>query len=397
MKRPRPFAMRYEFLCRTRPIRDRRGALLLLSGCLGMLLMGVAGSVAAQGCQILLSQPVIEFGQVNRTQLQKHGNQYLFAAKHLQLTVQCSRRTDMLLNYLAAGTYGDSYGFGERGQYSMQLSDAQLDGQPVMLGAARDPRGPWMQKGDRIRWVPGMQVTPLLADVALQGTNFTARLTIQGWLDAASNLSNADELHAGGVLEVDGATAALALQASVVPAACKLFLGHDGVVDFGLIEPGQLSAGKTTTLRRSLPAAVTCDGLTRFALRAVDNRQPGLISHVKDVARSALFGAGKKTSDGLAWSLQLEGPALGDGQVLQPLYSPQSGAGWQPGPGAAFFHNDGRLLGFALSNRAAAGPALIRQLEAMLMVELYIAPLRQLDLRDETAVDGAATLEIVYL
>lgn len=382
MKRPPHAAMRSECM----------GTRL----CLALLLMGMSCAAAAQGCQITLGQPVIDYGKVNKTQLHKQGNRYLLGERQLQLTVQCSSKTDMVLSYMADATNGDAFGLGEQGTYSLMLADARVDGRPVALGAASSRR-PWQMKGDQLQWLPEMQVAPFQADVPLQGTTFTARLSVTGWLDARSALSSAAELQASAMVGVDGATVALALQASVVPAACRLQLGNDGLVDFGVIEAGQLSASNTSTLRRSLSAAVTCDGPTRFALRAMDNRQPATVSHVQGAERSTLFGAGKKASDGLAWSLQFEGTILGDGQVLQPLYSTQGGGGWEPTAKTTFFHVDNRLLGFASSDRTTVGPALIRQLDAMLMVELYVAPLRQLDLRDETPIDGAATLELVYL
>ncbi|WP_343599865.1 DUF1120 domain-containing protein [Pseudomonas sp.] len=382
MKRPPHAAMRSECM----------GSKL----CLALLLMGMSGAAAAQGCQITLVQPLIDYGKVNKTQLHRQGDRYLLGERHLQLTVQCSRETDMVLSYQADGVNGDVFGFAGRGQYSLLLADARLDGRPVALGAASSRR-PWQMKGDKVRWLPDMQLAPLQANVPLKGTTFTARLSVTGWLDATSDLSGAAELQASGMLAVGGAAVAVALQASVVPAACRLQLGNDGLVDFGVIEAGQLSVSKTSTLRRSLSAAVTCDSPTRFALRAMDNRQPGTFSHVQGGARSILFGAGKKANDGLAWSLRFEGPVLGDGHALQPLYASQDGAGWEPTPLAVFLHTDNRLLGFASRDGTAAGPALIRQLDAMLMAELYVAPLRQLDLRDETPIDGAATLELIYL
>ncbi|ABY97042.1 TPA: DUF1120 domain-containing protein [Pseudomonas putida] len=382
MKRPPHAAMRSECVCRQL--------------CLALLLMGMSCAAAAQGCQITLGQPQIDYGKVNKTQLQKQGNRYLLGERHLQMTVQCSRDTDMVLSYLADGINGDVFGFAERGQYSLLLSDARLDGRPVALGAA-SARSPWQMKGDKVHWLPAMQLAPLEANVPLQGTTFTARLTVDAWLDATSDLSSTAELQASGMMAVDDAAVSLALQANVVPAACKLHLGNDGLVDFGVIATGELSASKTSTLRRSLSAAVTCDSPTRFALRAIDNRQSGTFAHVQGLARSVLFGAGKKASDSLAWSLRFDGAVVGDGLALQPLYSSQGGAGWEPTPRTAFLHTDNRLHGFAASERTAAGPTLIRQLDAMLMVELYVAPMRQLDLRDETLIDGAATLELIYL
>ncbi len=392
MKRPWPAAMRSEYLSK----RGGASARWLLHSWLGLLLAALAGAAAAQGCQVTFDQPMIEFGTVNKTQLQPFGNRHLLGERQLQLTVQCSADTDMVLHYLADSITGERYRFGERGTYSLQLSDARLDGRSVALGTARSGQA-WQRQGNRVRWLPGMQVAPLRAGAPLDGTTLTARLTVRGWVDHAQAMAGVAELQASGVVQVEGATAALALQASVVPAACRLQLGEGGRVDFGVIPAGQLSASKATSLWRSLSAAVSCDGPTRFALRAVDNRQPAQGQHVQGAARSVLFGAGKSAGDGLAWSLRLDGPVMGDGQALQPLYATQGSGGWAASPAPAYFHTDNRLLGFASSQHRAAGPALIRQLHAMLRVELYVAPLRQLQLRDQIPIDGAATLELVYL
>ncbi|NIE78157.1 DUF1120 domain-containing protein [Pantoea sp. Ap-967] len=396
MNRPRRAAMPCENARPMQAATCRPGRYAMLLGGLGLLMIAQTALAAAPNCQVSLGQPLVEFGQVNQTQLENLGNRYRLGERRLQVAVQCPKSTEMVLRYLADGADGEHFGFGERGTYSLQLSDARLDGQPVALGAANS-RDHGLAQGDPLRWLPGMQVMPLQANSPLGGTRFAAQLTVQGWLGQASQAPSDAQLQASGLLEVGGGAAELALHARVVPAACTLHLGNGGRVDFGVIEPGRLSPDTTSTLHRALSASVACEGPTRFAVRAMDNRQAGSLRPAQVAASTALFGAGSQANDGLAWSLQFDGALLGDGRALHPLYAMPGEAGWVPSAGPAFFHTDHRLLGFASGQATGAGPTSIRRLEAMLKVELYVAPLRQLDLRDEIAVDGAATLELVYL
>lgn len=189
----------------------------------------------------------------------------------------------------------------------------------------------------------------------------------------------------------------LAIAGRIIPAACTPLLSSNGVVDFGKISQQDLNQDRGTRLpARDLQLTLDCNGPVRFALRMRDNRDGtatvnseiyyglnldpsgnriGLYSVVFDPTRTQVEGVSEvygteSTTGGLAWRSANRNPI---------------------DIGARSF------LGFTDTNGSTTGPSALTHLDSTLKLEAVLNAKQNLDLSTEVALDGAATLEVIYL
>ncbi|WP_218583845.1 DUF1120 domain-containing protein [Pseudomonas akapageensis] len=354
----------------------------------------------AEGCDVSISQPLIDYGLFNRTTLKAQGGELPLGVRSLRLNVHCAQADTMTLFYRALPASAERFRFGEQGSYALRLSDALLDGERVDLAPVAAAGQPPGQADAAIAWLPDKGLTPVKAGSIVQGRSFTASLEVRAWGDEAA-LGRGDSVtwNNSGLLEVSGARRELGLQVGFAPAACTPRLGNGGVVDFGRIQAQQLTRDSATKLQRSLSLNVQCDAPTRFAFSARDNRPNAVRATLSEVDASAVFGVGKtrfgqELGGYVTW---VDNTATGDGHALSAMHGQPGGQGWLAPAAAAFLYPDGRLLGFGTHADMATGPTAMTQLSGTLGVDLYLAPANTLTLTEEAAIDGAATIEIVYL
>ena len=142
-----------------------------------------------------------------------------------------------------------------------------------------------------------------------------------------------------------------------------------------------------------------CDAPSRFAFAARDNRPNAVRAPSSEVDASALFGVGK-TRAGQAlgsYAAWIDNNATGDGNALTAMHGQPGGQGWLAAVATAFLYPDGRLLGFGAQADWGEGPVAMTQFSGTLGVDLYLAPANTLTLTEEAVIDGAATIEIIYL
>lgn len=354
----------------------------------------------AEGCEVSISQPLIDYGLFNRTTLKPQGGELPLGVRSLRLNVHCAQADAMTLFYRALPASAERFRFGEQGSYALRLSDALLDGESVDLAPVVAQGQPPGQADAAIAWLPDKGLTPVKVGSIARGRSFSATLEVRAWGDeAALGRGDAVTWNNSGLLEVAGARRELGLQVGFAPAACTPRLGNGGVVDFGRLQAQQLVRDSATKLQRTLSLSVQCDAPTRFAFTARDNRPNAVRATLSEVDASALFGigktrAGQELGGYVTW---IDNTATGDGNALNAMHGQPGGMGWQAPAAAAFLYPDGRLLGFGLPADMAAGPTAMTQLSGTLGVDLYLVPARTLTLTEEAVIDGAATIEIVYL
>lgn len=366
-----------------------------------LLFVGMGAMAGAQACELSLSSPHIDYGHLNRTTLKPQGGSWHLNVRQLTLQVQCPQPADMALAYtaLAAGT--GAFALGAGGRYRLGLSQAMLDDQPVALGQRSVPGQAPSGVGPQQPLLAQRTLVPIKAGVATQGRRFTALVQIKADVDeSVLNAPDVTHWQASGLFEIAGTQRELTLNTAFTPAACTPRLGEGGLIDFGRISAQQLSLSDATRFTRSLSLNVSCDSPTRFAFKATDNRA-GSQRLVQALARGSQFGLGFGPQRAALGSFiaRIGADALGDGKPLSALQGAPGGAGWQVvgQPQGPALHHDGGLVGFADRAGAEVAPTAIKQLDATLAVELYLAPSRELPLSEEMRLDGAATLEIIYL
>ena len=364
------------------------------------LLLG-ANAWAADECQLNLSDTTLDFGLMNRAVALAPAAERLLGERRLRLNLNCPNVTDLRLFYrgLAAGT--ERLRFTERGSYSLRVSDAVLDGQGVEMGLLAASGQPPVGSGATLNWRPEHGIVPLRGGVPASGRNLSLLIEASAWAnEAASRVNDAVTWDTHGVFDAlhAGRSRELRLQARFAPAACTPSLSNGGTVEFGKLSVLDLNIDKETPLRsQPVVVSVTCDAPTPFSLRLQDNRQGSATGPADDTAYG--LGLDAKQQKIGRYRLLFD-PARSTADSFSQLYRTDSASGalpWSSASASPLAIAASRHLGFSASAGSTSGPDAIQTLNATASLEAVLAPLSSLDLGSEVRLDGAATLELIYL
>ncbi|MBN2974849.1 hypothetical protein BFW88_26860 [Pseudomonas fluorescens] len=194
-------------------------------------------------------------------------------------------------------------------------------------------------------------------------------------------------------------SAELIVRGTIKPAACNLSMSGGGIINYGDIPSGQLSATAFNPLaERTAPLSINC-GTTpaKFGLKFVDlqaaSKVPGILSALGSGYTEAHnyglgIASGRKTG-GFAVTLRdLRSPTT----PLYPILRVGAGA-WQS--------SDGKVAQsptqYSWRYTTALAPVSITQLTGTIAVRAVINRGRDLDLSRDIILDGRATLELSYI
>jgi hypothetical protein len=172
----------------------------------------------------------------------------------------------------------------------------------------------------------------------------------------------------------------------ITPNACTPTLSGGGIVDHGKLSAKDLKQDQATSLgSETLQLTVNCDAATEFRLLPTDNKS-GTSYNNSD------FGLGFINVDQKLGSVtvRIQNP-IADGVAVQPLVSTTNGSTWFAGRLV-----EPNLLSAFGAVGGPATPIAIKDLQTDLRVLTRIARADSLDLTNEVALDGSATLSIVY-
>lgn len=352
----------------------------------------------AQGCSLSLSPADIDLGQFNRTTLQMASGELQLPPRQLSLNILCETEQDLTLIYRASQPSTRGFALGQQGTYRLRVLQASIDDQPVQWRQATT-FAPKVSTGAE---TPSMEndqpLQPMRNGSAVKGKRLHAQIELQAALEPTLlAASDAHELTASGSFDIVGQQKPLLVRAAFAPAACRPTLGGSANMNFGRIGVGELQRESVTTFSRRTTLDVDCDAPTRFAIRALDNRA-GSVSDQLLAAVPTLFGIGR-TADGQAlggFTARLSVGFGRDGSSAYPLLGDASGQTWQPDP-AGLLRNDGQPTALGRQSTSGAAPGAWAGVSLPLTVELHLAPASGLDIHQDTAIDGSATLEIIYL
>ncbi|WP_237885310.1 DUF1120 domain-containing protein [Pseudomonas sp. PGPR40] len=351
-------------------------------------------------CQFNLSQPVLDYGLMNRAIRPDSTPERNLGERQLSLSLSCAKPIDISLFYRAMAATAERFHFAERGSYQVRIRDAVLDGQTVEIGLIAGIGQPPVITASNLIWRPGHGVVPVQAGVPLQGRSFSAQLELNAWVqEQGRQVRDAVTWETDGVFDTvaAGRTREVTLRARFAPAACEPTLSNGGVVDFGTLSKSDLNTDKNTRLPpKSLTFRVGCDAPASFALVMHDNR-----SGSATVSSEIYYGLGTDSRNnkiGL-YSLNID-PADASADHFARLYRTDSttgGVAWSASSSNPIPIGKNSYLGFTASAGTHAGPVLIQNLSATVTVEAVIAPTNNLDLSTAVDLDGAGTIEIIYL
>lgn len=367
------------------------------SAALLMMTLTVPTYTWAQGCNLSVGPGDVDFGQYNRTTLQPAAGRLALPIRHLNLNLVCEAEQNLTLVYRAAETSTQGFMLGRLGVYQLSVLQASVDGQPVQWAQLNTA-----QSLSSSTWVGVLKddraLQPVRAGSVVRGRQLTAQVEISATLDVSVRDSkDAHTWQAHGAFEIAGQHREVHLRTGFAPAACRPALSDGGRVDFGRISQGQLNRETITSFSRQTALQVDCDAATRFALRAVDNRA-GTVAARLPAPLPALFGIGRGHT-GLplgGFTVRLGAGTGRDGTTSSALSGDCAAQVWHQAPDMLLQH-DGRLSAFKRVHSPGSLPGTWQGLSIPLTIDLHLAPARLLDLRQETPIDGSATLEIIYL
>ncbi len=196
----------------------------------------------------------------------------------------------------------------------------------------------------------------------------------------------------------------LAVKGTVKPAACTPVLTGGGSFDYGVIPLASLNPIALTLLEvKSDTLTITCDAAARVALKAADSRA-GTGAFAGNVA---FFGAnaGVTTQYGLgtasgknigAYAFRLKtGTFKADGAEVDSIYSSTSGASWSSTNG--LMSHAGGYESWARKGMTNPIPIAAKVFTGVFELQAAIDRTSNLDMSKEVALDGLATVSLVYL
>ncbi|MEJ5058752.1 MULTISPECIES: DUF1120 domain-containing protein [unclassified Pseudomonas] len=377
----------------SRPLLSTLGALTLST------LTPQAWALADE-CLLTLSQPVLDYGLMNRAIRTDALPERDLGERRLSLNLTCQQPADLSIFYRALAATAERFHFAERGSYAVRVGDAVVDGQSVELGfISRVGQAP-EASASSLLWRPEQGIVPVRGGVAIEGSHFSAQLELTAWAqEQALKVRDAVTWETTGVFDAvaAGRSKEIVLRASFAPAACKPELSNGGRVDFGPMSKSELNADNGTQLPpKGLTLRIGCDAPTHFALVMHDNRAGSAT-----VNSEIYYGLSRDNSSnkiGL-YSLNVD-PADASADHFARLYRTDSttgGVAWSTASSNPIPFGQKSYLGFTDSAGSTAGPVAIQNLTTGVSVEAVIAPTSSLDLSSAIELDGSGTIEIIYL
>ena len=202
----------------------------------------------------------------------------------------------------------------------------------------------------------------------------------------------------GGTSAVQAASIVdLAVTGLITPTACTPQLSDGAVIDYGKISQQDLKVDRSTRLPvKPLHVNIACNAPNRFALRMHDNRDGSAMVNSEIYYGLGLDHSGNRiglysmTFDPLQTVVDSTAQAYG-------TESTTGGLAWRMANLNPISIGANSYLGFTDTAGSTAGPSAIQTLSSTVKVETLINATQNLDLSRETALDGLATLEVVYL
>jgi hypothetical protein len=161
----------------------------LKPGRLGLLLLilnlwpCLAVNADAENCQLQLNETTLDYGNVTRASMLGNPGSAAglsLGSRQITLNVLCQKSTAFALMVKGPGGL-ERFKFGDNGQFTMRLSGALLDGQPVNLGLSQAGSKIVTESSASVSGTPGSMVVPVVAGQSAKGKS----LSLQARIDTA--------------------------------------------------------------------------------------------------------------------------------------------------------------------------------------------------------------------
>lgn len=374
---------------------------------LAMSLPALARIDPTKRCTMTLSPASIDYGQVvqraGAAQTRQGG--IALPVRTLLLNLVCPQAINLTLFYHAPSLDPDRFDLGGGGFYVLRVRDVRVDTFPVEIGLVTVPGEAPSRIADTLTWTPEHAWVPMRAGMQVPGNALSALIDVETVITRdLGSIREAQIWEAGGNLDAEDAREFLRLdlRAEATPHACMPRL-TPSELDLGGVSRATLQPDAGTPLAtRSVELQLTCSGPTRLALKLLDNRAGAAaagLAWAAGVADEERFALPAREGPAVGvYALSL-GPASAGGQTMQLVRgSGESPRDWrvqEEGTRLQRFDAQSSVYGFARIGHAA--PAPVTEITTSLNVDVQLAPSSSLDATSEILLDGALTVEIVYL
>lgn len=204
-------------------------------------------------------------------------------------------------------------------------------------------------------------------------------------------------------------TAVMKVQGTLTNSACTPELSNGGVVDYGMVRLGELSATDTNQLgQKDFSLTINCVTPTKIAFSVYDDRTgtaPNItVKNGTNASRDVsdtdkLFGV-NKTAGGVNignYSMFAKEDNISvDGASGRIIYSADQGATWAAlGVGGIMYNRAPRIVSLAEVGKTT--PLAFTTAVLPMRTALAVQSTDTLAITDDTAIDGQATFTLIYL
>ena len=158
----------------------------------------------AENCQIIVSEPELNYGAVTRYALREApgSNNLLLGKRQVTLNVSCVNAVKIGVSFRGPSV-GADYLFGTQGRVVIRVIDAQLDGRSVNLGSANVAGMMPVSSAAAVQFVPGQVVVPVENGQPATGTRFSATVEMDPSLPMdAAHVQGRSTMETVGTFEV---------------------------------------------------------------------------------------------------------------------------------------------------------------------------------------------------
>jgi|AGFT01.1.fsa_nt_gi Protein of unknown function (DUF1120). len=201
-----------------------------------------------------------------------------------------------------------------------------------------------------------------------------------------------------------GETAVLKVKGTLTNASCSADMGNGGVIDYGRIALGNLSATANNALgQKQLPVTITCSAPTKVAFSVLDDRQDSNAQLPVDIGSNKgvttdyyTYGVGKtaggvKIGNYSLWMTDVMADGVSVDAILQ--HNDWSATKWNKSviPRSDAFSKN------SFATTGTLDPVAVTTATFNFNSNLVIRDTATLAITDDTQLDGQTTLTLVYL
>lgn len=203
-------------------------------------------------------------------------------------------------------------------------------------------------------------------------------------------------------------TAVLKVKGTLTNAACTPELSNGGVVDYGFIRLGGLSATTDNQLgQKNIDLTINCTAATKVSWNMVDDRASSragikvdnaMVTGASQTAGSQLYGVGKTSGDiniGNYAMFVNVGSVVADGNTVDPIYQQNGSTAWTKSTNGSSQGDNYR--NFTVATAGSLEPLAFQTATFPLVTSLAIKDTTTLAITDDTPLDGQITISLKYL